>query len=246
MFIPFATIVWWLVQNNIDRVELLAIALVLIYVPTMLAFCLVSKRNSRELYAGILSRENAGVFPRPVWEYRSHARLFGLPLVHIRIGDRFSVLKEPATAWIAVGHHAIGGLFGLGCVAIAPVSVGWLSIGLLSVGGLSVGILSLGGIALGVWSLFGGLAAGWQSVGYFAIAWNAAVGNIVLAHGFALGHITLAAQMNNDAARQFVNSNGFFRCGQFLARHWLWLNLLWLIPSCIQWGITLRRRRATK
>jgi RNA polymerase sigma factor (sigma-70 family) len=244
LFIPFAVVVLWFFWNESDRsylFGLLAIGLALIYLPTMLAFCITSKRKSREFYYNVLAQEHAGVFPEPAWEYRSNANLFGLPFVHIRVGDRFAVLKRPVTAWIAVGNQAVGGLFAFGCRAVAPFSVGWISIGLLSVGGVSFGIFALGGIALGVWTFFGGLAIGWQAVGYFAVAWNAAVGEFSLAHDFAFGHIARAAQANNDIAVQFINPNLFFRCAQFINHHWLWLNLLWIISSLVQWRIVARK-----
>jgi hypothetical protein len=171
--------------------------------------------------------------------------LFGWPLVHIRIGDRFAILQKPVKAWIAVGNAAVGGLFACGGMAIAPLSLGGLSIGLLSFGGLATGVVSLGGVALGIWPLFGGLLVGWQAFGgCFTIAWSAAVGNFAWAHDFALGHLARAAQVNNEAARQFIEPNGIFRCSQLVARHWLWINLLWIVPFFILWLLTTRKRRS--
>ena len=182
--------------------------------------------------------------------------MFGLPLVHIRIGDRFGLLKKPVTAWIAVANSAVGGLFAFGGMAIAPLSIGGLSIGLLSFGGLAIGIFALGAIVLGVWTLFGGLVVGWQAVGWqavgwqavgcFAFAWKAAAGDFALAHDFALGRIAHAAQANNDIARQFIEPNLFFRCAQFINNHWLWLNLLWIIPTVVQWRVIARKNKLNK
>jgi RNA polymerase sigma factor (sigma-70 family) len=246
LFIPFAAVVLWLSRNQSDRSYLsglLATGMTLIYLPTIFGFAIASKRKSREYYARILAQEHAGVFPKPMWEYRSQASLFGLPLVHIRIGDRFGLLKKPVTAWIAVANNAVGGLFAFGGMAIAPLSIGGLAIGLLSFGGLSIGIFALGAIALGVWTLFGGLVIGWQAVGCFAFAWKAAAGDFALAHDFALGRIAYAAQANNDIARQFIEPNLFFRCAQFINNHWLWLTLLWIIPFFVQWRVIARERR---
>jgi hypothetical protein len=171
--------------------------------------------------------------------------LFGLPLVHIRIGDRFAILKKPVKAWVAVGNSAVGGFFACGGMAIAPLSLGGLSIGVLSLGGLSVGIFAFGGIALGVWALFGGLALGWQAFdGCFAIAWSAAVGVFALAHDFALGHFAIAVQANNEVARRFIEPNLFFRGAEFVNHHWLWLNLFWVIPFFVLWRISLRAKPA--
>ena len=244
LFIPVAAIVLWLSRNQTDRSflsGLFATVLLLIFLPTMFALVFASKQQSREYYARILAREYAGIFPKPAWEYRSRLGLFGLPLVHICIGDRFALLKKPVAAWIAVGNAAIGGLFACGGMAIAPVSIGGLSIGVLSLGGLSAGIFALGGIAVGVWPVFGGLIIGWQAFGgCFAIAWNAAVGTFALAHDFAFGRFAWAAQANNDIAWQFIMPNFFRRCAEFINHHWLWLNLFWLIPFLVQWRITAR------
>ena len=248
LFIPVAAMVLWLLRNQTDRSflsGLFACILVLIFLPTMFALTFTSKQKSREYYTRILAREYAGVFPKPAWEYRSRLSLFGLPLVHIRIGDRFAILKKPVKAWVAVGNSAVGGFFACGGMAIAPLSLGGLSIGVLSLGGLSVGIFAFGGIALGVWALFGGLALGWQAFdGCFAIAWSAAVGVFALAHDFALGHFAIAVQANNEVARRFIEPNLFFRGAEFVNHHWLWLNLFWVIPFFVLWRISLRAKPA--
>jgi RNA polymerase sigma factor (sigma-70 family) len=247
LFLPIAVVVLWLSRNQSDRSYLsglLAAILTLIYLPTIVAFAIASKRKSREYHARILAQEYAGIFPKPAWEYRSKLTLFGLPLVHIRIGDRFSLLKKPVTAWIAVANKAVGGLFAFGAMAIAPLSIGGLSIGFLSLGGLSIGIFALGAVALGVWALFGGLVIGWQAVGCFAFAWKAAAGDFALAHDFALGRIACAAQANNDIAKQFIEPNLFFRCAQFINQHWLWINLFWIVPFFVQWLVIACKRRS--
>ena len=248
LFIPFAAIVLWLSRNQNDRSYLsglFATGLVLIFLPTAFALGIGAARKSRGHLSRILAQEHAGIFPKPAWEYRSRLNLFGLPLVHIRIGDRFAVLKKPVTAWIAVGNSAVGGLFAFGGMAIAPLSLGGLSIGVLSVGGLSIGIFALGGIALGIWTFFGGLLVGWQAFGgCITIAWNAAMGDFALAHDFALGHFACAAQANNDIAKQFIEPNLFFRCAQFINRHWLWINLFWIVPFFVQWLVIACKRRS--
>jgi RNA polymerase sigma factor (sigma-70 family) len=237
LFIPFAAVVLWLFGNQSDSLYLLLTGFVLIYLPTMLVLCITSKQKNRGYYAKVREEEYAdtGIFQNPAWEYCSEMNLLGLPLIHIRIGDRFSVLKKPATAWIAVGNHAIGGLFAFGCVAIAPLSIGWISIGLLSLGGFSIAVFALGGIALGVWALFGALSVGWQAFGALAIAWNVADGNFSLAHDFAAGRVAFAAEANNFVTKQVMEPTLFFHCTHFIADHWLWLNLVWIISSFIQW-----------
>jgi len=246
LFIPIVAVVLWLSRNQSDHSDLsglFATILVLIFLPLFWALT-PSRRSQLEYCARILAQEYSGVFPKPAWEYRSKLNLLGLPLVHIRVGDRFGILKEPVKAWIAIGGRAIGGLFAFGVLAIAPVSIGGLAIGVLSIGGLAVGAAALGGIALGVWPLFGGLIIGWQAFGgCFAVAWNAAAGAFALAHDFALGRFAYAAQANNEIARQFIESNFFARCAQFINEHWLWLNLLWAIPFFVQWRISRRNKR---
>jgi len=239
LFIPFAAVILWMSRNQKDHSflsGLFATALTLIFLPTLFAVVITSARRSREYYSGVLTRDYNGIFPRPAWEYRSQASLFGLPLVHIRVGDRFAMSKKPVAAWIAVGNSALGVLFAFGAMAIAPLSVGGLSIGFLSFGGLSIGVFALGGIAVGVWALFGGLIVGWQAFGgCLAIGWNAAVGDFAVAHDFALGRIAIAAQANNDIARKCLEPNLALCCAQFINNHWLWINLLWIVPFFVQW-----------
>jgi len=248
LFTPVAAVILWLTRHEPDRSYLsglFATILVLIFLPTIFVLGLASARKGRQYYSRILAEEYAGIFPKPAWEFCSESKFLGLPLVHIRIGDRFAILKKPVKAWIAIGNSAVGGLFACGGGAMAPVSVGGFSIGLLSFGGLALGGIAMGGIAIGGWPLFGGLLIGWQTFdGCFAIAWNAAAGMFALAHDFAVGRFALAAQANNETARQFIFANGFYRCAEFINRHWLWLNLLWAVPFFVLWCISRRAQRA--
>jgi len=159
--------------------------------------------------AGVLAREYAGHFPPAAYEYRSRWSLFGLPLVHVRMGDRFDLLRGPVKAWIAIGSsHAVGGLFAFGRLAVAPVSFGGIAIGLLPFGAIGIGLVSLGAISFGIWS-FGGLAFGWQVFGGCAVAWNAAIGGLAFAHDFALGGIAQAAQANTKIAQATYKVRSF-------------------------------------
>ncbi|MBU6411326.1 MAG: hypothetical protein KGR98_13150, partial [Verrucomicrobia bacterium] len=244
LFLPFAAVALWMSRNQSDRSfmsGLFATGLVLIYLPT-LWICGTSGKRRQNL-ARILAKEHAGVLPKPAWEFCSQTKWLGLPLVHIRIGDRFSLLKGPVKAWIAMGDRAIGGLFAFGSWAMAPLSIGGFSLGVLSIGGLSAGIFVVGGIALGVWAFFGGLAAGWQAVGGLAIALNAAAGTIALAHDFAIGRFAFAEQINNQLARQSFESHWFCRCALFINEHWLWLNLFWILPFLVLWWMAQKQRK---
>src|SRR5262249_1154154 len=107
----------------------------------------------------------------PLFEYRSHATLLGMPLVHIRL--RGGIARGPVKAWIAGGDSAIGGLFAFGGIAIAPISFGGFAAGLVTFGGCAIGLLTFGGFAIGLWAL-GGFAFGSQALGGCAVGWSAA------------------------------------------------------------------------
>lgn len=250
LFIPLAIILVWLTWDRLDSSHLsglFASSLVVIIVPTIFILTFALARKDPGYHARLLEQEYNGVYPKPAWEYRSKASLFGLPLVHIRAGDRFAVVKKPVKAWVAVGHTAIGGLFALGAATIAPISIGGLSIGLVSLGGLALGGVCAGGIALGIWPVFGALLIGWQAFnGCFAIAWNQAVGMFSLAHDYALGKFAHAAQVNNDIARQVIFPNPFFRLAEFVARRWIWLNLFWIVPFFVMWLMARKRRQQSE
>jgi RNA polymerase sigma factor (sigma-70 family) len=218
------------------------VALVVFYLLAIFISAGASGRKRRAHYAKILAHEHGGVYPEPAFEFCSKTKLFGLPLVHIRIGDRFEVLRKPVTAWVVVANHAIGGLFAFGAIAVAPLSIGGITFGLLPFGGLALGIMPFGGMALGVLA-FGGIVVGWQAVGFYAIAWKAALGGVALAHDFALGGIAHAAQANNDFAKEFIDQNLFFRFAQAVNKHWVWMNFLWIAPLFVEWQIISSHRR---
>ena len=107
------------------------------------------------------------------FEYKSKRTLFGLPLVHIVLGN----YMNPATGLprVAKGIIAIGG------VAIGVVSFGGVALGGLCFGGLAVGLVALGGCAVGLGLAIGGMAVGLVATGggafgYYALgggAWGA-------------------------------------------------------------------------
>ncbi len=176
---------------------------------------------------------------RMVWEYRSRKELLGLPLLHIRLGDRQS---KPVKAWIATGDYAWGILFAFGGVAVAPVSVGGLALGVISFGGVGVGVLALGGLALGGWS-FGGLAVGWQAFGGCAIAWNAAWGGYAIAHDYALGGVAHALNDNKAEVKEWMERSLFFRVSAKVLPAMFFLNVIWIGPMILQWQVIRRIRR---
>lgn len=191
----------------------------------------------------LLAEETDGDFPPAAYEYRSRWSLFGLPLVHVRFGDRFDVVRGPVKAWIAIGSsHAVGVIFASGGLAVAPISFGGIAIGLLPFGAISLGIVSLGAVSLGVWS-FGALAVGWQVFCGCGVGWNMAAGGMVLAHDFAMGGIAHAAQANTVLAGQYIRKELFFRVSQVLANHQLLLMFVCFTPMLLQARVVRRARR---
>ena len=228
--------------------SLLVCGLFVIYVVTVCGYAAVSSRRRKEYLAGLAAQSGPDQADRPVWEYRSRATLFGLPLVHIRAGDRFALIKPPVKAWIAVGEHAMGGLFAFGAVAIAPFSIGGCAIGLLPFGGIAIGLLAMGGLGIGVFAT-GAIVIGWQTMGGFAFAWHAAMGGaLALARDFALGGLAHAAHANNDMARQFCHDSAFFNFCRTVNRYSFWVNLIWVLPMLLWWRVVavIRRRETSR
>jgi RNA polymerase sigma factor (sigma-70 family) len=237
---------YWACRSQTDAYlfwGLLASQTIVLYFLTLGAIALSSLPARRRYLARILADDYAGDFPPSAYEYRSRLSLFGLPLIHVRIGDRFDMIRGPVKAWIAVGSsHAVGVIFASGGIAIAPISFGGVAIGLLSFGGVSLGVFSIGAISLGLLA-YGGLAFGWQAFGGFGAAWNAVRGNLAIAHDFAVGDIVMAMQANTEAAKQFIQQNLFFRISQMLANHSFLVMLLWIIPVTLQARVVARARR---
>jgi RNA polymerase sigma factor (sigma-70 family) len=221
--------------------------ILVVYFLTLAGFVLGTFRQRRRYLAKILVEQYGGDLPKPDFEYRSAATLFGLPLFHIRSGDRFDIMRPPVRGWIAVGsNHAVGVLFAWGGLAIAPISFGGVAIGLVSFGALGFGLFSLGAISFGVWA-FGAMAVGWQICCGCGLAWNAAVGGIIAARDFAVGGLALASQVNNPLAQAFCSQHRFFQIGRFISNHNLWLTLAWIVPVTLhsQFAAHIRRRRQT-
>lgn len=99
-----------------------------------------------------------------VYCYDSRTRIFGLPLVSVRIG----FVRGGKLTWdnVAKGVFAIGNC-AVGAVAVGAVGVGLISFGVLAVGLLALGIVAAGLGAFGVAAL-GVLALGVSAVGVYA------------------------------------------------------------------------------
>jgi RNA polymerase sigma factor (sigma-70 family) len=222
---------------------------IVFYFLALLFFVLRTLPQRRRYLAQILAASYEGQFPESAFEYRSKFSLFGLPLIHVRLGDRFDVLRGPVKAWIAIGSsHAVGVLFASGGLAVAPLSIGGIAIGIIPFGAFALGIIPIGAIALGIWS-FGGLAAGWQVCCGAGVAWNAISGGFAIAHDYAAGGLVWAINTNSSASYQFMQQHLFFRISQVVATHNFWLMVVGMTPMAVQSWITAkasrRRERAT-
>ena len=151
------------------------------------------------------------------WEYRSNWHLRGLPFLHVRLGfnPQWPDSDRAVKAWIAIGNVAFGRLFAFGYVAIAPFSVGVFAMGFVSVGFFALGVAALGAFALGGYAV-GFVALGWMAAGGLALGLNAASGFDAYARNFALcplgpkQWVAYATHANDDVAREFFATNGFF------------------------------------
>jgi RNA polymerase sigma factor (sigma-70 family) len=236
---------WWAMRNQHDPWlfgGLVFSMIVGIYFITILSLFVASLPQRRVYMAKILEEKYGGQFPPSAFEYRSPWSLFGLPLVHVRIGDRFDIMRPPVKAWIAIGSsYAVGVIFASGGIAVAPICFGGIGIGIVSYAGIALGIFSAGPVSLGVWA-FGALAIGWQVCCGCGLAWNAATGGVVIAHDFALGGVAYAAQANTDIAKQFFLQAPFFRIAQVVSHYNLWM--IWIIPMVLQsWMVKRARQR---
>jgi len=236
---------YWVCQNQPTGVfwGLLFSQTIAVYFLTILTFVAAGFPQRRRYLARVLADQYGGKFPESAFEYRSRLSLFGLPLVHVRIGDRFDVMRGPVKAWIAIGSsHAVGVIFASGGIAVAPISFGGIAIGLVPFGAIALGLFPVGALAFGAWA-YGGLALGWQVYGGCGAAWNAAMGGMVVAHDFAVGGIAHAVQANTGIAKQVIQGNPFFQAAQAMANHGLALMFVWVIPVALQSRIVARARQ---
>lgn len=117
------------------------------------------------------------------YEYISHIKVFGLPLIHIRLGFG----PQLAKGIIAIGNCAVG-LIAIGGCSLGLISLGGVALGLLlAFGGFSLGLLALGGMAVGGFAV-GGCAVGqWLAMGGGAFSNYLAIGGGAWSSGLAIG-----------------------------------------------------------
>jgi len=134
------------------------------------------------------------------YEYRSRARLFGLPLVHVASGF------DPKTGRMRVAR----GIIAIGNIAFGVLAIGGISFGILAFGGLALGIAVFGGLAAGLYAALGGVAvAGYWAVGGLAISGYVAVGGMAISWnyafgGFAIGKHPYGSNYQDPAALEFL------------------------------------------
>lgn len=159
-----------------------------------------------------------------MYSYDSEIRVFGLPLVSVRVGfvrgHRMS-REDVARGVIAIGNAAIG------AVSLGLVSVGLLSFGCIALGLLALGAVALGPLALGV-AAVGYLAFGVSAIGVYA-GGVCAVGSKI-AVGVAAASADTAVGCEADGAHVLLWGSGLSRemVESFLMEHHpdLWNPLL--------------------
>lgn len=129
------------------------------------------------------------------YEYISHIKVFGMPLVHIRLGFGCQL----ARGIVAIGDFAVG-VVAIGGCSLGLISLGGVALGLLlAFGGLSLGLLALGGVAVGGFAV-GGCAVGeWLAMGGGACSNYLAIGGGAWSSGLAIGgsaygHIAIGSE----------------------------------------------------
>ncbi|HRY51822.1 MAG TPA: sigma-70 family RNA polymerase sigma factor [Candidatus Paceibacterota bacterium] len=197
--------------------------------------------------------ERSGFAPRPVApttspepiEFRSAATLLGLPLIHVRLGNRGGQLPRPALGWIAIGDVAVGVLFGAGGVSVGAISLGGGAIGLLALGGAGIGLFAMAGMAIGVWAI-GGLAVGYLACGGAALGWLAAAGGSAVARAYAIGGVAVAQHANDSIAREFIRTDAFLGGAQAMLQSGWFQVACWLPMLLVAWQLwRMRNARQT-
>jgi hypothetical protein len=224
----------------------LMIGIVTGWIPATALLVLWTRRKLRELNMACLADAGGVASSKALsaFEYRTRACLFGLPLIHVRLGGAWASQRDAVKAWIAIADDvAIGVIFAFGGMAIAPICMGGFAVGGIVFGGFGAGVLCYAGFAVGVW-VVGGMVSGLMAVGGCAFGWKAAVGGIAIAHEFAQGGVALAPHANDAAAGAFIGGNAFFPNAFALVTKWLWPTvLLSMLPSLLIWRATKKRRQ---
>jgi hypothetical protein len=103
-------------------------------------------------------------------EFKSHATLFGLPLIHYTYGRCPETGKRVmAKGIIALGRFACG-FIAIGHISFGLVAIGQIAIGLIfGLGQLSTGLAAAGQVAIAAFLGLGQLATGYIAIGQLAL-----------------------------------------------------------------------------
>lgn len=93
-----------------------------------------------------------------VFEWKTRARLFGIPLICIACGRDQRGRPRVAKGFVAIGQFAVGGL-----------AIGQFGVGLISVGQFAMGVVAVGQLAVSPLVGFGQVALGIFAIGQFVI-----------------------------------------------------------------------------
>lgn len=150
------------------------------------------------------------------YTYDSKTRVFGIPLVSIRLTRHGLFGRESvAKGIIAIGNAA------LGAASVGAFSLGAFSVGVLSIGALAAGACSLGALAVGV-AAFGSAAVGVYAGGVAAVGDQIAVGVA------AMGQTAIGQEATGQHTLLWGNGLAAVQVEQFLKEHHpdLWEPLL--------------------
>lgn len=155
------------------------------------------------------------------YTYDSKTRVFGIPLVSIRL-TRHGLFGSESVAKgiIAIGNAAVG-VVALGAASVGAFSLGAFSVGVLSIGALAAGACSLGALAVGV-AAFGSAAVGVYAGGVAAVGDQIAVGVA------AMGQTAIGQEATGQHTLLWGNGLAAVQVEQFLKEHHpdLWEPLL--------------------
>ena len=124
-----------------------------------------------------IDQTNFGTWRRYVYtngtsfsEFKSHATLFGLPLIHYTYGKNPETGRRVlAKGIIAVGRLACG-FIAIGHISFGLVAIGQIAIGLVfGLGQLSTGLAAIGQLAIAAYLGLGQIAAGYIAIAQFGI-----------------------------------------------------------------------------
>jgi hypothetical protein len=133
-------------------------------------------------------------------EFKSHASILGLPLLHYTSGRNPEIgRRKCAMGIIAVGRFAFG-VIAIGQVCVGLVAFGQLAFGIgLGLGQIATGIWAVGQFAFGLVFGLGQFAIGYVAIGQFAY------GKYVLAHMGSGKFIWTIQQSDYQAVEFFKN-----------------------------------------